>query len=182
MADRRPHLIFMDIQMPILSGYEATQQIRAWEQQNGLDSISPTKILALTAIAFAEQHHAVIAAGCDDLICKPFKVPEIFNKIASHLPVRYLYETVTHDASPPSSRADFRSLKAELLAPMPPLWVEQLYLAAAQGNDLEVLKLTQEIPPESAILANNLKDLAENFQFAQIVEVISQFRLSASSC
>ncbi|HEY9806715.1 MAG TPA: ATP-binding protein, partial [Candidatus Obscuribacterales bacterium] len=64
----KPHLIFMDIQMPILSGYEATQQIRAWEQQKGLDSISPTKILALTAIAFAEQHHAVIAAGCDDLI------------------------------------------------------------------------------------------------------------------
>lgn len=174
----KPHLIFMDIQMPVLNGYEATQQIRAWENQKELKDIAATKIIALTAIAFAEYRHAVMAAGCDDLIHKPFKVAEIFQKIASHLPVKYLYKPVIQDDIQTILPADASTLEAELLQPMPALWVEQLYVAAAQGNDLEVLRLTQEIPPNFVTLAASLKNLAENFQFASIIEAVTQFRLS----
>ncbi|MBD2021964.1 response regulator [Leptolyngbya sp. FACHB-36] len=94
----KPHLIFMDLQMPVMNGYEATQQIRTWEAETTCSEAIRTKILALTASAFAEQRQDMLAAGCDDFIRKPFKVQEIFEKIAHHLAVKYLYETESNAA------------------------------------------------------------------------------------
>lgn len=66
----RPDLIWMDIRMPRLDGYEATRRIRAAEAQQGL---APTVIIALTATAFAESCSAMLAAGCNAVLHKPFK-------------------------------------------------------------------------------------------------------------
>ena len=62
----RPDLILMDIQMPVLNGYEATQQIR---HLNGEQHIP---IIALTAGNVKDELERCIAAGMDDLITKPF--------------------------------------------------------------------------------------------------------------
>jgi len=61
-----PDLILMDIQMPVLNGYEATQQIR---HLNGEQHIP---IIALTAGNVKDELERCIAAGMDDLITKPF--------------------------------------------------------------------------------------------------------------
>lgn len=63
-----PHLIWMDIQMPVMDGYGATRRIRALET-----SEHTTKIVALTASAMDTDREAVLAAGCDDFMRKPFK-------------------------------------------------------------------------------------------------------------
>ncbi|MGZ3796261.1 MAG: AAA family ATPase [Pseudobdellovibrionaceae bacterium] len=63
-------LIFMDIQMPIMDGYTATQRIRSLEKENHLKE---TPIIAFTAHAFEEDVLASKEAGCDDHIVKPLK-------------------------------------------------------------------------------------------------------------
>lgn len=63
-----PHLILMDCQMPIMDGYEATRQIRAWEKKIGRARIP---IIALTAGAFVEDRENAFAAGMDDFLTKP---------------------------------------------------------------------------------------------------------------
>ena len=66
-------LILMDIQMPILNGYEATKQIRALEHP----ALAGIPIIAMTANAFEEDRKAAIEAGMDGHIAKPIDVPKL---------------------------------------------------------------------------------------------------------
>jgi CheY-like chemotaxis protein len=81
----QPHLIWMDMRMPVMDGYEATRQIRA--QIKGQSTV----IIALTASAFAEMRSAILEVGCNDFVRKPFQEQMILEKIAEHLGVRYVY-------------------------------------------------------------------------------------------
>ena len=67
-------LILMDIQMPVMDGYEATRQIRALENPD----IAGIPILAMTANAFQEDKKAAIEAGMDGHIAKPIDVSKLF--------------------------------------------------------------------------------------------------------
>ena len=66
--------ILMDIQMPIMNGYEATKMIRSMYPDSNI------KIIALSANAFAEDKAASIAAGMNDHVAKPINVEEL-NKV-----------------------------------------------------------------------------------------------------
>ena len=63
-------LILMDIQMPVMDGYDATKAIRAWEREHDLP---PTQIIALTALALKEDGIKILDAGCNAHMTKPIK-------------------------------------------------------------------------------------------------------------
>ena len=67
-------LILMDIQMPIMDGYEATRQIRALPDKR----LAQLPIIAVSANAFEEDKKASLAAGMDGHIAKPINVPDLF--------------------------------------------------------------------------------------------------------
>ena len=69
----QPHLIWMDLRLPLMSGLEAAREIRA------LDGGRQVRIVALTASAFAQQREEVLAAGLDDFLRKPYRREEIFD-------------------------------------------------------------------------------------------------------
>jgi signal transduction histidine kinase/CheY-like chemotaxis protein len=79
----RPHFIWMDLDMPQLSGTEATGRIRQ------LDGGAEVKIAAITAAADVSKRDEVMRAGFDDFTSKPFRRTEIFFCMANHLAVRY---------------------------------------------------------------------------------------------
>ncbi|MCP5035832.1 MAG: response regulator, partial [Actinomycetia bacterium] len=93
----QPHLIWMDLQMPVVNGYEAAQQIKGATQGQA------TVIIALTASAFEEERSVVLSAGCDDFMRKPFRAAELLETMAHHLGVVYVYEeAVAAGRHPPS--------------------------------------------------------------------------------
>lgn len=63
-------VVLMDIQMPIMDGYAATQAIRAWERDQDLP---PVQIIALTALALNEEKARIFEAGCNTHLTKPVK-------------------------------------------------------------------------------------------------------------
>ncbi|BHH81835.1 PAS domain S-box protein [Desulforhopalus sp. 52FAK] len=83
----KPELILMDIRMPVMDGLEATRHIKTL-CQSGED----TPIIALTAQALKEEIAAIMSAGCDDFIPKPFNEDRLFSVLQERLGVEYLYE------------------------------------------------------------------------------------------
>ncbi|KAF0189921.1 MAG: hypothetical protein FD168_219 [Desulfobulbaceae bacterium] len=75
-------LILMDIEMPIMDGYEATRKIRQWEQTRHRQ---PVPIIALTAHAFIRFKKKCLDAGCSDFLTKPIKKSKLIETIATHL-------------------------------------------------------------------------------------------------
>lgn len=74
-------LILMDIQMPIMNGYEATRQIRSMEIQH----CKQIPIIAMTANAFDEDRMLALQAGMNGYLTKPIKIDEMLNVISSML-------------------------------------------------------------------------------------------------
>ena len=75
-------LICMDIEMPVMDGYEATRQIRQWEQE---EKLAATPIIALTAHAFVRFKKKCMKAGCSDYLTKPVRRDTLIHTIAAHL-------------------------------------------------------------------------------------------------
>ncbi len=75
----KPDLILMDLNLPILDGWEATRQIKANEETSGIP------IIALTAHAMAGDQKMAIEAGCDDYDTKPVELPRLLGKIEALL-------------------------------------------------------------------------------------------------
>jgi len=78
--NQRPDLIFMDIVMPEMDGYQAAQQIRQSDKQ--------TPIIAMTAKALKEDRDICLNAGMNDLITKPFSLDRLKDMLKKYLPVR----------------------------------------------------------------------------------------------
>jgi light-regulated signal transduction histidine kinase (bacteriophytochrome)/CheY-like chemotaxis protein len=84
-----PHLIWMDMRMPVMDGYAATREIKSrWGARSPI-------IIALTANAFEEERQEALAIGCDDFIRKPCQEEIVFAKIAEYLGVKYTYADLT---------------------------------------------------------------------------------------
>jgi two-component system cell cycle response regulator DivK len=77
---RRPDLILMDIQLPVMDGYEATRRIRT---NPGLRSVP---IIAVTSYALAGDEDKALAAGCDGYVTKPYSPRDLLAKVRTYLP------------------------------------------------------------------------------------------------
>ena len=76
----RPDLILMDIQLPVIDGYEATRQIKAD------DELKPIPIIAVTSYALSGDDAKARTAGCDAYVAKPFSPRKLLAKIRQFLP------------------------------------------------------------------------------------------------
>lgn len=165
--DWSPHLVWMDLRMPGMDGYKATEQIKA--------SIpNPPIIIALTGSAFEEDRVGAIAVGCDDFVRKPFRAEIIFEKMATHLNLHYQYADATTVAdSAPVSNA-IKDLTTADLEVMSSDWIEQLGQAATRVNAKLVLQLIEQIPSEHTHLIHTLTAWVNNFRFSDIVALAQQ--------
>ncbi len=159
-----PDFIWMDMRMPVMDGYEAVRQIR---QRPGGDQLP---IVAITASAFRSQRPKILAAGCDDMVFKPFREHEIFETMARFLGVEYVYaESVEAEAT-----ADDVELTAAMLAELPPELIKDLdntTLIGKRESILEVIERIAELAPEAA---QHLRMLVQNFEIERIRDLLAE--------
>jgi len=78
-AEKRPDLILMDIQLPIMDGYEATRRIKADPDLRGIP------LIVVTSYALSGDEEKARLAGCDDYVSKPFSPRDLLAKIRRHI-------------------------------------------------------------------------------------------------
>ncbi|MDZ8187402.1 MAG: PAS domain S-box protein [Nostoc sp. ChiSLP02] len=171
----QPHLIWMDMRMPIINGYDATKEIRAREKNTDINHRAV--IIALTASAFEEQQASILAAGCDDLVRKPFREQVIFEKMAEYLHVDYIYAEQTSDNAIEKKSDNVQSSIFNLhsaIQAMPAQWIAQLNQAAIEVDAERIFQLIEQIEPSQSQLAEELTNLVRNFCFDEIIDLTLQ--------
>ncbi|MGF1521815.1 MAG: response regulator [Leptolyngbyaceae cyanobacterium] len=168
-----PHLILMDWQMPVMDGETATRQIR-----RSAGGTTP-KIIAISAGVFDESQQALKAAGCDDLILKPFTEATLFETIAQHLPVQYRYaeQSAAQPEQPTPLQTTSQAVSRETLldtlqAVMPLQWLSDFYQAVSILDAEDGLTLIHQIPVEHAEIRQALTDHINNFRFDILIDLL----------
>ena len=159
-----PHLIWMDIRMPVMDGYEATQQIKS------LPGGDQTVIVALTASAFEEDRQKVIAHGGDDFVRKPFHEEEIFRILEKHLFIRFTYASSneTGNERKNTQASDMEKILSDIRA-LPAALRLEFENAAAEVDYDAAIRIIERIQDEKGAagtaLASFLYKRVNNYQF-----------------
>jgi len=158
----QPHLIWMDLRLPVMGGLEAAQKIRT------LDGGLQVKIVALTASAFAQQRKEVLAAGLDDFVRKPYRRQDIFDCMARHLGVRYSYREASK-TSPPDPGA---ALTPEALAMLPAKLRQDLADVLVRSDAGPISEVIGRVSDQNAPLGQALASCAKRFAYTQILHAL----------
>jgi CheY-like chemotaxis protein len=158
----------MDLRLPIMGGLEAAKHIRE------LDGGREVKIVAVTASAFAEHREQVLAAGLDDFLRKPYRPKEIFDCMARHLGVRYVYSADPQVAfGEPAPLVPLKDLAA-----MPEALRIQLANAVTLLDVKRIEQLIRQVSKQNSALGWVLATLAERFEYGPILEALENCKAS----
>jgi CheY-like chemotaxis protein/HPt (histidine-containing phosphotransfer) domain-containing protein len=147
-------LVLMDIQMPVLDGIEATQQIR-----KNLQSKIP--VIALTANAIRGENEKCFAAGMNDYISKPFKEDEFVATIS-----RWLGKEVSISTGPAPEQSGNSLYKLDMLEKI------------SRGNEAFVKKMVELFVQQTPLAVKEIKDAFEVNDFAKVKAVAHKMKPS----
>jgi CheY-like chemotaxis protein len=166
----RPHLIWMDVHLPDMSGDAAARQIRA-----GAPDPAPV-IVATTATAFTRMEEEWDTAVYDDLVRKPVQTDRILAVLAEHLSVRYRYAA---DAGPAASGEDMAHETAvSALSTLPTPLRRRLRTAARQTDMSGIESVIAAITEEHPALGTRLTRLADRFEYDRILAMLDTVEAS----
>ena len=156
-----PHFIWMDRRMPVMDGVEATRLIRR------LPGGNEVKIAAVTASALQEERQMMLEAGMDDFVRKPYRIEEIYDCLARHLGLKYLYRF-----GAPQAEAATSELPGERLAALPPALRQELQEAVESLDSERIAALIQRVRQTDEGLGEMLAAQAENFNYPVILRAL----------
>lgn len=159
-----PHLILMDMRMPVMDGYEASARIKSTEKGK------KTPIVALTASAFEDERKKVESLGIDGYIRKPFRDTELFSTIGKLLDLEYIFEE-----DKPDQRPVFQDQKmiSDDIARLSPKLISELKEALACADLDLFIKITESIAPENEQLIQLLLTHAKNYEYEKLQQLLN---------
>ena len=146
-------LILMDLQMPVMDGYAATEQIRAWETTQG----RPRRpIIALTADAYEEERQRCLIVGMDDVLTKPIFLADLQLALSRWLPDTAKLPVASPAAIAGAMTPDGPQI-AQTLRELLPLLRQNKFNALAKLRDLEELVAGTQVAAEIADAGRQLR-------------------------
>jgi signal transduction histidine kinase/CheY-like chemotaxis protein len=162
-----PHLIWMDMRMPVMDGYEATQYIK------GTIKGQATAIIALTASVLEEERAVILSAGCDAFMRKPFREADIFDAMHKHIGVRYIYEDPGQANLSAIKERDREMTEADFVK-LPESLVADLKLAILNVDMDFIESAIDQIREKDTVTASAIAHCIENFEYDKVLKLISQ--------
>ncbi|MBN1886517.1 MAG: response regulator, partial [Thermoflexales bacterium] len=164
----RPDIVFMDLVMPEVSGFEATQQIR---QLPGLDA-GQLVIVGTSASVLDQDKQRSIVAGCDGFLAKPIEMGKLLKQLQVHLHLEWVYAGTAEEG--PLVGPD----EEQALIP-PPLEELKALHELVKGGDMwgieERAGQLEERDPQWGLFAQALRRLAKGFEDEQIMALLERF-------
>jgi CheY-like chemotaxis protein len=160
----RPNFIWMDIRMPVMNGLEANRHIKSTRAGKS------TIVVVLTAHALEEEREQIMAAGCDDFVRKPFHEQEIFEVMAKHLGVKYVYEE-QEEAVPVELEA---AIQPEQLAALPADLLGQLHKTVLELDHKQILVVLERIKTVDAKIVKGLNPFVRNLAYGALLDLIEK--------
>ncbi|WP_437547302.1 ATP-binding protein [Sorangium sp. So ce367] len=160
-----PHLVLLDLRMPLLDGYEAASRIKASARGH------ETVVVAMTASAFEQNRALAAEAGCDDFVSKPFRDADILGLLTKHLGARFEYEE--RAAEPGAAQGAAAVDLARAAAGLPAALRKDLRRAATRLDAKAVQATLDRFRPEDADLAGAVAELARGYRFDSILALSS---------
>jgi CheY-like chemotaxis protein len=157
-----PDLIWLDMRMPVMDGWEVARRIRA--EANGSSPV----LIAVTASGTEDVRNAAIAAGCDGFLHKPFDESALLEMLERHLGVEFLYSAETDSASASDEDALFAAL-ASLPSPV----LVRLEDALCRLEITAIEAATNAVAEYDVAAANRLRQLTDNYQYAELLRLIA---------
>ncbi|MCP4539703.1 MAG: PAS domain S-box protein [Chloroflexi bacterium] len=161
----KPHLVWMDIRMPVMDGLEATQRIKTQAQAE--DQLMPI-IVALTASPFEEERKGILSKGCDDFMRKPVREVDIFDALTRHLGVRFVYEEIEKEKPSELGISDIGSQISNLPSDL----LTDLEHVIVLGDMDQIRNILAQTRAHDVAVADALEHLASDFEFAQMLTLI----------
>ncbi|OUC15929.1 MAG: hypothetical protein B0A82_04005 [Alkalinema sp. CACIAM 70d] len=165
----QPHLIWMDMRMPVMDGYEASQHIKSHIRGQA------TVVIALTASAFEDDRTLILDMGCDDFVRKPFREEVIIEKLEKHLGIHFIYADASVDQD--ALALPKTVLASDILDTLPLAWKVQFQQAVLELNLSRMVTLIGEIEAQHPALARTLIQMSNNFQYDQLMNLLQGVNL-----
>lgn len=161
----QPDLIITDLSMPVMNGFEMTQELRNMEQFK--DAI----IIASSASVFSFDRQKSLEAGCNDFLPKPVQVQDLFEQLQLYLNLEWIYETKNN--SELVTQQSYTEVSEMVIPPKEELAV--LYQAARGGYVLQIVEEAnriQQLDSKYTTFANSILRLAEDFDDEAIANLL----------
>ena len=155
-----PHLILMDMRMPVMDGYESTRRIKLAEKGK------LTPIVALTASTFDDELKKIDSLGIQGFIRKPFRENELFSTIGNILGIKYIYDDEML-SSTAESLFDNAAIVRDIVKLPNSLLLKMQNALAVADLDLLII-LIKSIEADHSELAEKLMNLAQNYHYDQL--------------
>lgn len=168
-----PHLIWMDLRMPVMDGYQATHCIKS--SSKGAQTI----VIVMSASVIDDDRISVITAGCDDFLRKPFHENEIFDLLHKHLGVRFVYEDVEGYKARGEGQMVEDMLTAEALTALSEKVRRELHQAVENLDVTATHHSIERIRQQNVTLAEALADLVNGYRFDMLQKFLEKSEHSA---
>ncbi|NCC37224.1 MAG: response regulator, partial [Chloroflexia bacterium] len=162
----KPHVIFLIMNLPDIDGFTITRQIKAFPG-------SHTTIVGLTSSISKEDQHALLAAGCDEVIKIPLHEHTILGLLHKHTGVQYQTIKTEPGMTPLGNRALW--FDHSLLTPtqmIPPALLHQLRDAIVMGDLSAINALATQIKPFEASVAQQIEAMAYEFAYDDLISLL----------
>jgi predicted ATPase/signal transduction histidine kinase/CheY-like chemotaxis protein/tRNA A-37 threonylcarbamoyl transferase component Bud32 len=167
----KPDLIFMDLVMSVMDGFEATRRLRM------LPELNKTVVIAISASVFDFEKQQSLDVGCDNFLPKPIQVDDLLEKLQFHLGLQWIYQDGRNYKQPEGVHHQYPTESIQLIAPS----AEDLAILvdlAMRGNlrgITEVITKLEEADDKLVPFASHLRQLVKGFKGKQIVEFLKTF-------
>lgn len=154
-------LIFMDIQMPVMGGIEATQDIKKFEKENGLTKVP---VIALTANALKGDRERLLEEGLDEYISKPIEMAEL---------LYILHKFLSHKSSIQLDTLENQKKSTQEEKPVEKIAAEKSDTQTQESKEAKKVLIAKKFPLSNKILSTLMASLGVEHDVLEVEEKIA---------